>query len=76
LQLQHVGIDAALPFFWALLVQVTAPHHTTGRLLAVSPDMVEFLTVVTLRETSLNFVFLYPGYNMAKARQFEYFLGL
>jgi hypothetical protein len=49
-QLQHVNIDAALPFSR----QVTAPTpHTTGRLLAVSPDMAKFLAVVTLCEASL-----------------------
>jgi hypothetical protein len=43
---------------------------------AVSPDMAEFLAVVTLRETSLSFVHLYPDFNMAKSCQFEYLLGL
>jgi hypothetical protein len=46
MQLHHVSIDAAiLPF--------TLAPQTTERLLAVSPDMAEFLAVVTLRETSL-----------------------
>jgi hypothetical protein len=36
---------------------MTAPSpHTTGRLPAVSPDMVEFLAVVTLHDTNLGFV--------------------
>jgi hypothetical protein len=38
--------------------------------------MAELLTVVTLRETSLGFVRLYPDRNMAKARQFEYLIEL
>jgi hypothetical protein len=57
----------------AFLVQVTAPTpHTKGRLLAVSPDMAELLTVLTLRESSLGFVRLCPDGSMAKAHQFEY----
>jgi hypothetical protein len=52
---------------WAFLVQVTASTpHTTGRLLAVNSDMAELLAVVTLRETSLGFVRLYPDRNMAR----------
>jgi hypothetical protein len=52
---------------------VTAPTpHTKGRLLAVSPDMAELLTVVTLRESSLGFVRICPDRSMAKAHQFEY----
>jgi hypothetical protein len=66
-----------IALFRALLVQVTAPApHTSGRLRAVSPDMAEFLAVVTLRETSLSLVRLYRDSNMAKACQFEYILGL
>jgi hypothetical protein len=66
-----------IALFRELLVQVTAPEpHRTGSLLAVSPDMAEFLAVITLRETSLSFVSIYPDYNMAKACQFEYHLGL
>jgi hypothetical protein len=38
--------------------------------------MAEFLAVVTLRETSLSFVRLYPDCIMAKARRFKYILGL
>ncbi|PNF35561.1 hypothetical protein B7P43_G03721 [Cryptotermes secundus] len=61
----------------ALLVQVTAPTpHTTGRLLAVGPDMAELLAVVTLRETSLGCVRLFPDCSMAKDRQFEHLMGL
>jgi hypothetical protein len=37
---------------------IPAPH-ITGRLLAVSPDIAEFLAGVTLRESSLGFVRLY-----------------
>jgi hypothetical protein len=77
LQSQHVGVDAALPLFRALLVQVTAPApHKTARLLAVSSDMAEFLAFVTLRETSLSFARLYPDYNIAKACESKYLLGL
>jgi hypothetical protein len=66
-----------IALFRAFLLQVTASTpHTTGRLLAVSPDMDELLAVVTLRETSQGFVRLYPDCNMAKARQFEYLIGL
>jgi hypothetical protein len=62
--------------FRACLVQLTAPTpYTTGRLLAVSPDMAKFLAVVILLETGLSFVRLYPDCNMAKVYQFEYFLG-
>jgi hypothetical protein len=43
-----------------------------GMSLAVSPDMAEFLALLTLRETSLGFVRLYPDCNMAEADQFEY----
>jgi hypothetical protein len=52
--------------------------HTTynGRLLTVVPDMAEILAVVTLRDASLGFVLLYPDCSMAKARQFEYLVGL
>jgi hypothetical protein len=58
-------------------VQVTTPTpHTTGRLLAVSPDMAELLAAVTLRETSLGSVHLYPDCNIAKGHQFEYLMGL
>jgi hypothetical protein len=63
--------------FWALLVQVTASTpQTTGRLLAVRPDIAKFLTVITLCETSLSFVHLYPDCNMAKTHQFKYLLAL
>jgi hypothetical protein len=50
--------------------------HTTGRLLAVSPDMAEWLAVVTLHETSLGFICLYLNYNMAEDNQFEYLVEL
>jgi hypothetical protein len=77
LQLHHVGVDAVLLFSGHSLLGVTAPApHTTGRLLAVSPDMAELLAVVTLRETSLGFMRLCPDCSMAKARQFEYLMGL
>jgi hypothetical protein len=59
-------------FFWALLVQVTAPTpHTTGRLLAINPNVADLLAVATLRETSLSFIRHYPVCSMGKARQFE-----
>jgi hypothetical protein len=62
---------------WAFLVQETAPTpHTTGKLLAVSPDITELLAVVTLRETSMGFVRLYLECNPAKATHFEYLMGL
>jgi hypothetical protein len=66
-----------IALFQAFLAQVTVPtSHTMGRLLAVSPDMAKLLAVVTLHETSLGFVPFYPDCNMAKAHQFEYFMGL
>jgi hypothetical protein len=46
-----------IALFRALLAQGTVPTpQTTGRLLAVSPDMADSLAVVTLRETILGFV--------------------
>jgi hypothetical protein len=64
-----------IALFWALLAQVTAlTPHTTRRLFAVSPDMAELLTVVTLHETVLSFVYVYPDYNMAKAHQSDYLM--
>jgi hypothetical protein len=61
----------------AFLVQMTAPTpHTKESLLEVSPDIAELLAVVTLCETSLDFVRLYTVCNMAKACQFEYLMGL
>jgi hypothetical protein len=56
-------------------VSVLTPH-TTGRFLAASPDMVEILPVVTLREISLGFVRFKLDCNMAKARKFEYLMGI
>jgi hypothetical protein len=51
-------------------LQVTVfTRHKTGRLLAVSPDMAELPAVVTLRESNLSFVRLYPDCNMATANQ-------
>jgi hypothetical protein len=38
--------------------------------------MAEFLAAVSLRETNLGFLRLYPGYRMVTARQFEYLVGL
>jgi hypothetical protein len=38
--------------------------------------MAELLAVVTLRETTLGFICLYPDGNMTKAHQFEYLMGL
>jgi hypothetical protein len=48
-------------FFRTLLVQVaaTAPQ-TTGRLLAVFPNVVELLAVMALRKPVLSFIVLYP----------------
>jgi hypothetical protein len=46
-----------------------------GRLLAVVPDIVELLALVTLLETSMGYVHLYPDPNIAKACQFEYYHG-
>jgi hypothetical protein len=63
--------------FREFLMQVTSPtQHTTRRLLAVSPDMAELLAVVTLLETSLGSICLYPDCNMVKAPPFEYLMGL
>jgi hypothetical protein len=82
LSVQQLAVTACpyrccIALFWALLVQVTAPtSHTTRMLLAVSPDMAELLAVVTLRETSLGVVRLYPDCNMAKACRFEYLTEL
>jgi hypothetical protein len=45
-----------------------------GRLLAVRPDGVELLAVVTLRETSLGLVSLFPDCNIVTARQCEYLM--
>jgi hypothetical protein len=60
--------ECHITLFRAILVQVTVPTPLiTGRLLAISPDMANFLAVVTLCETSLGFVYLYPDCNMAKA---------
>jgi hypothetical protein len=45
----------------ALLVQMAAPApRTTGRLLAVCPDVAELLAVMVLRKTSLGFIGIYP----------------
>jgi hypothetical protein len=64
-------------FFWAVLVPVTAPTpHTTWRLLAVCPDMAEFLAVVTLREASLGSVGLYFDCNITKTSDLKDILGL
>ena len=41
--------------------------HTTGRLLAVSRDMAELLAILTVRESIMVFVRLYPDCSMAKA---------
>jgi hypothetical protein len=38
--------------------------------------MAKLLAFVTLRETSLGFARLHPDCNIAKARQFEYLMGL
>jgi hypothetical protein len=66
-----------IALFRAFFLHVTAPTpHTTERLLAVSRDTAEMLAVVTLREASVGFVRLCPDYSVAKARQFEYLLGL
>jgi hypothetical protein len=56
---------------------VTAPMpHTTGRLLVDNPDMAEILADVTLSETSLGLIRLYPDYNTANVHQFEYLMRL
>jgi hypothetical protein len=54
----------------------TSTPHTKGRLLEVNPDIAQFLAVVTLCETSMGFVRLYPDFNMATAGQFEYLMRL
>jgi hypothetical protein len=57
-----------------------AGDHTqttyNGEVLAVSPDIDKLLEVVTLHETSLDFVCTYPDCNMAKAHHLEYLTGL
>jgi hypothetical protein len=63
--------------FRVFLVEVDAPApHTTERLLAVSPDLVELLAIVTLRESSLGSLCHYPNFNMEETRQFEYLAGI
>jgi hypothetical protein len=63
--------------FSGTLFEGDRTHSTyNGRLLVVNPDMADLLAVVTLRETSLGFVSLYPDCNLAKARHFECLLGL
>jgi hypothetical protein len=63
--------------YCAFLMHVTVPTPlATGRLLAVSPDMAQLMVVVTLRDTSLGFVRLYPDSNTARARQFQFLMGL
>jgi hypothetical protein len=55
-------------FLRAFFVQVaTSRPQATGRLLAVCPDVAEFLAVVTLRQTSLGFVRLYFDCNVTEA---------
>jgi hypothetical protein len=50
-----------ISFFRTLLVQVvaTAPQ-TTGRLLAVFPNVAEMLAVMALHKPILSFIVLYP----------------
>jgi hypothetical protein len=50
--------------------------HTTGRFLAVSTDMADFLAVVTVSKTSISFARIYLACNTTKACQFKYLLGL
>jgi hypothetical protein len=53
------------------------PHTIyNGEVACSYPGMVELLAVLTLHETNLGFVRLYPDCNIAKARQFEYLMGL
>jgi hypothetical protein len=63
-------------FFRTLFVQVaaTAPQ-TTGRLLAVFPNMAKLLAVIALCKPILSFIVFYPDCNVAKAWQSENFLG-
>jgi hypothetical protein len=50
-----------ISFYRTLLVQVaaTAPQ-TTGKLLAVFPNVAELLAVMALRKPILSFIMLYP----------------
>jgi hypothetical protein len=64
------------PFPGILFASDRPTPHKKRWLLVVSPDMAEVLAVVTLRETSLDFVRLYPDCNMAKTPQLQYLMGL
>jgi hypothetical protein len=54
-----------------VIILVSGPWYVK-----VSPCLAELLALITLRETSLGFVLLYPGCNMSKACHFEYLMGL
>jgi hypothetical protein len=56
-------------------ITTTSPY-TTGGLLTVGPGIAMLLALVTLHETTLSSLRLYPDYNIAKACQPEYLLGL
>jgi hypothetical protein len=56
-------------------VQVAAPApQTTGKLLAVCPNVAELLAIMALHKPFLSFIGLYPGCDMSKAWQSENFL--
>jgi hypothetical protein len=62
-----------IALFQGLFVQVAAPtQHTTGKLLAVSPDMAEVLALVALYENSLGFARHCSDCHITKAYQFGY----
>jgi hypothetical protein len=48
--------------------------QTTGRLLAICPDVAELLAVVSLGKSILGFINLHPESNVAEARQTKNFL--
>jgi hypothetical protein len=79
LSIRQLAVAACcIALTWALPVQVIAPapHTYKRRVLPVSPDVAKFLAVVTLHETSLSFVRLYPDCSIAKTCHSEYLLGL
>jgi hypothetical protein len=55
---------------WPLFLQVATPTpETTGWLFDVYPDVAELLAVVSLRESALSSICLYPESNVAEAWQ-------
>jgi hypothetical protein len=61
-----------ISFLRKLLVQVAAlATQTTGKLLAVFPNVAELLAVMALRKPCLSFIGLYPDCDVAKVWQSE-----